>query len=323
MPYRLWQKVLKSEGADVICLQEDLVKTNLALTEWLSDIGEKYYLANQCLSHNVDGGDVGKILSNSIYVRDNVSVDHSKDESFSNVENISDYRASQRCATYAIVKGLVIANVHLTGGRFDDINAAILGRVKQTQLWKIVKHTSPDIILGDFNGDNAVNMQLNSYDPYLNDPDVFGRYWTAGHKFLVDQGYIRVPFDGPTTIFGTRSDHVYYKIGKIKSVKSQKIVMYTAYGDKSMKYSDHNGLFVTFEIDTDRQELCDSLMSYDCIIFESGFSHITLKENSLLYRYPASVPGDVARFFSGTKTASVYMKDKTIKPIKYRVTKKP
>ena len=304
-------KVIKSTDSDVICLQEDVVKDDLTLTEWLGNKSPKYNLVNQCLSHPVAAG-VGSFLSNSIYALDGLNVDHSMDEGFSKIENItSNSLADKRCAVFALIEGVLIANVHLTGGRYDDQNYSKLGEIKRDQLQKVLA-ADPDIILGDFNGDLILADQLDSYSAYSSltpsNQDEFRKYWIAGHKLLSDTGYVRVPFIEETSVFGVRSDHIYYKPDRVELVNKQMVPFIardTGKGvGKTMRYSDHDGLLVTFGIkNTDRP--CNSLISYDCVIFQDGFSEVSLKENSLIYR--SGVPlSNTARFFGGHGVASVY-----------------
>uniref|UniRef100_A0A6C0J9X0 Endonuclease/exonuclease/phosphatase domain-containing protein n=1 Tax=viral metagenome TaxID=1070528 RepID=A0A6C0J9X0_9ZZZZ len=320
-------RVIKSAKPDVICLQEDVIKTNLGLTEWLAFMPPKYNLVNQCLSHPVKSK-LGVILSNSIYAKAGLDIDHSFDESFSNIENItSNQEAVDRCAVYAKINGLLIANIHLTGGRNDDKKYKILGEIKIEQL-KTVLIASPDVIVGDFNGDVAIDSQLDSYQAFtsLNSANkvLFEKYWIAGHELLSSKGYIRAPFGEKTSEFGTRPDHIYYKpdIVEIIGMEIVPFIKVPSAPGKTLKYSDHNGLMVTLQIkDAIKDRPCNSIMSYDCAIFEDGFSEVLLKDNSIIYR--SGIPLDnAARFFAGNVTGSGYSYSRGTLPIKY-LTKTP
>jgi hypothetical protein len=56
-----------------------------------------------------------------------------------------------RSAVVCTVNGICIANVHLTGGRYDDLKAHLASDIKDQQLRYLVDACDPDVIVGDFN----------------------------------------------------------------------------------------------------------------------------------------------------------------------------
>jgi hypothetical protein len=129
------------------------------------------------------------------------------------------------------------------------------------------------------------------------DKKIFSLYWTAGHKLLAQYKYKRVELDGATSIYGTRVDHIYYNPSKLRLLKAEMI--------DCSDVTDHSGIFARFAI-TDDTDRCNSILSYDCIIYPDKFSEVILREGSVIYRSGKLPCTRDHMFFGGLVTASIY-----------------
>lgn len=294
---------IKSVNADIVFIQEDIIKTDAADYEWLNRGDEpRYQLMYQCESHRTYNK-IGDRLANSIYKKTSMhgEFDLSQRYSYNVMEDITAaHGIPKRCAALSKFNNILMASVHLTGGRFEDMQFATLGPIKSKQL-SILTALNVDLIAGDFNGDTNVGTQLDKYIVYSklspDDKKKFELYWTSGHDFLARYGYNRVNVDGVTSLFGTRSDHIYYKSSKLKLLNAKMINCFDV--------TDHNGIMAKFEI-IDRTDRCNSIMSYDCIIYPDKFSEVILKKGSIIYRSSDMPCSQDHMFFAGIKTASIY-----------------
>ena len=299
---RLAQRI-KSVNADIVFIQEDIIKTSTGDYEWLNRGPEpRYQLLYQCESHQTNSP-LGDRLANSIYKRTSMhnKFDIRQRYSYNSVDDItSDSNAAKRCAAISKFGNILMASVHLTGGRFDDEKYATLGLIKSQQLNNLVA-LGVDLIAGDFNGDTDIGDQLDKYNIYTNlspkEKKVFGLYWTAGHELLVKHKYQRVELDGVTSAYGTRVDHIYYNPSKLKLLDAQLI--------DCSDVTDHSGILARFAI-TDDTDRCNSIMSYDCIIYPDNYSEVILRKGSIIYRSGKLPCSQDHMFFGGLVTASVY-----------------
>lgn len=286
---KLSQKI-KSINADIVFIQEDIVKTSSNDYEWLNNGKEpRYQLLYQCVSHPIASG-LGNRLANSIYKKNSIKgeFDLSQRYSYNAVDDITvAEKAAKRCAALSKFRNILMASVHLSGGRFDDKEFKKLGELKEKQLSKLVE-LGVDIIAGDFNGDISIDKLTSK------GKDAFDKYWTAGHGMLKGKGYSRVDLDGSTS---ARVDHIYYKDSKLKLLDAKII--------DCLDVSDHNGLLAKFAI-TDHSESCNSIFSYDCIIYPDNFSEVILKQGSIIYRSSKGPCNEDHMFFGGIKTATMY-----------------
>lgn len=159
-----------------------------------------------------------------------------------------------RCAAVVNVQGVCIANVHLSGGRFDDAKAAYLLGLKTRQLETVLQR-SPDIVVGDFNGEPVVGRVANAYaktlDKLVSEAE-FKSFYTDGHALLRKQGYAPVlPGKGQseapvTSMFGTTPDWIYYNTASIKTAEVEDPLQMVDFLGAGL--SDHNALVATFEV---------------------------------------------------------------------------
>ena len=127
-----------------------------------------------------------------------------------------------RSAVVCTVNGICIANVHLTGGRYDDLKAHLAPDIKDQQLRYLVDACDPDVIVGDFNGQPELTSAVASYvDSFPEDPKLaFSAFFTGGHAYLRTCGYRhaaprsrRQPV--VTSVFGTCPDWIYCRSCKL------------------------------------------------------------------------------------------------------------
>jgi len=218
---------LSSLNCDLICLQEDSSDEK----DWIKGYSRIVY-------HH------SRYCTNSIWC---------KNSKLKYVKEVGNFKlpsvGPSRFCVFVNFKDIIIANTHLTGGRYDDVNFKTNTLIKDQQVYSIIKKTNPDIILGDFNGDVSVSQRtitaLSNYYFYNNlnskDKQTFIEFWSGGHSMLKNMNYKNV-FDDydeiPTTsIFNSNPDHIYYK--KNILVKDLEII-----DTIKNNYTDHNGIIV-------------------------------------------------------------------------------
>ena len=171
-------------------------------------------------------------------------------ETFASVECHTKRVCSINTFIHPTLKIVSIANVHLCGGRIDEIVHGQKGDVlkkaaKESMILPIV-NASPDIIVGDFNSNMSVfrNPERNLLDYLMG----FGFSETAAlqwnvipYELMTNKGYSYVPVDEPTTAHGTTPDAVWFKEGN-------RLVNYQVLDLLTTRDSDHNGILVDFEV---------------------------------------------------------------------------
>lgn len=232
---------LEKYNPDVICTQEEFGK------DCCKDIGEyKYY---------------GTRAINGVYGRDN---------SLQTLKCISTDPIKLKGATnrYAIIfsyKNLVIANIHLEGGRYVD--EVLLDRFdelmthKMDLLHKVISDESgSDIIVGDFN--SVYNTDNTILDKYLDgqysyfekkrksklsnlEKDNIKKWNLSPILYLLQHGYeYSVPKNENTAATSERGktivDFIFYKKEKIKANRCEIIDVMTK------NISDHNPIIASF-----------------------------------------------------------------------------
>ena len=168
---------------------------------------------------------------------------------------------------------ITILNVHLCGGRNDDKSFFRNFRndddyIKSRSLNIANFNIEPkiDIICGDFNGDMDQKHYAVKTNDYITD---IAKVYNCGDKYYE---WINLPFTEikknnnktnpnskiKTTIFGTIVDYIFYDPSTIKEVNYEPVYLInpkrTAYGNINQilgeSLSDHNGLLMSFKIDT-------------------------------------------------------------------------
>ncbi len=208
---------------DIVCTQEDLKFSD----EWLKGYSRiAFCSAESTLDNN---------LCNAIYVKPNITIIDSQSYKFT-YNNIVD-----RCFVYVVFSKnditYSLVNLHLPGGRFDDKLFTTNIECKNNFINGIFNTVGyPDIILGDFNGENKFNERLESYLPYKIGKEIFLYFWSGGHSILEKNGYKAVPFNKPTSVYGVKSDWIY--------TKNIKIINYSVLDEYITKnLTDHAGIY--------------------------------------------------------------------------------
>lgn len=217
--------------ADVICVQEEISQRHMTLNN--------YEFIGSC-----NGGNLG----NSIYVNKN---------SLGTISEFKDIDITQecvvrRCGFFINIKGVTIVNVHLCGGRYDDVSYQQLQRVRYNQISKIIDSLGfvPDLIVGDFNGESTIESARNTLKnyPFVNnlkdsEKEKFFNYYSSHILALEKYGYkpaYTVQEIGPTSKFGGNPDWMYYLNTKLSPISADMIPL--------LEYTDHNGVVVNFNV---------------------------------------------------------------------------
>ncbi|CAF0731578.1 unnamed protein product [Rotaria sordida] len=229
---------------DVVCLQENIQYYDWTMAKFAPlNLSSYYMLAAECEADKHPYSH----LSNTIYVHQK----HSKYVQTLHSINLMIFNETQRCAAVIQLYNTKISNVHLCGGRYDDQKYEYLQEHKHLQLERLIKTYNPDIIMGDFNGedsDEAAMKQLDQYSFYkmLNETNkaLFVHYYMSGARYLRDQTtYVPAYKEssiGVTSAFGGTPDWIYVKnltrlTGKIYN-----------YDTITTNLSDHNAVIVEY-----------------------------------------------------------------------------
>ena len=217
-------------NADVVCIQEDLYSNNKKLNGYTKIVkckAEKY------------GND---FLSNSIFVKN----EFANKISYNKLCDIT-YKNSVRCSSLINIFGVTIANVHLTGGRYDDKKYEKYEKARMRQLEKLVTKYNPDVIVGDFNSESVkeeLKKSLRNYDLYNNLDEKhkkqYIKYSLSGHNYLLNKRYTKAYKEKrvrPTSIYGGVPDWFYYK-NEVLNIVNVSLLSF-------MDVTDHNGILVT------------------------------------------------------------------------------
>ena len=215
---------------DIVCLQEN-TPNGLKRLKGYKTVG----------SCNAQKG-----LTNSILVK-SILTSKVSDVKYIDITFNAD---TERCVVIMEIDGIKIANIHLTGGRDDDIEYEYLLTIKKDQLNELITVSNPDIIIGDFNAeDTSVNAKksLSKY-PFYNDlslkeKKVFLKYYLSGHNYLKKTKYKKaytLNHVGKTSVYGGTPDWMYYLKDKINILSVENIY--------SLDVTDHNGVFVNIKI---------------------------------------------------------------------------
>lgn len=139
---------------------------------------------------------------------------------------------------------LRVASVHLCGGRYDEEVHAWesfekMKLAKLDMLSSIIK-LGPDIVLGDFNSDY---FRLPNTIKFLKKSGFSkerAQSWTTlPFTALKKNGYIRVPFETATSVYGGQPDQIFH-------VPELRLESSTTVDFLSSDSSDHNGLLAQF-----------------------------------------------------------------------------
>lgn len=231
--------IINFSGADIICLQEDLENNQESIKGLYN-----YILVSSCHAEQI----YDTYLVNRIFVHKSII---NLVEEIKNLD-ISNNCKVPRCAVYIKVNNMSLVNLHLCGGRFDDVYYRDLHNTRYDQIQSIFKHLGfiPDLIVGDFNIEATIDeakKTLQSYPFYTKlspyEKQRYIQYATSHHALLNHHGYQSAYTQhdiGPTSKFGGTPDLAYYQPNRLMPISFNKIYL--------LEYTDHNGVIITFEI---------------------------------------------------------------------------
>jgi len=231
------------EDLDVICLQEDSHDEGISYLEGYTKIA-------RCKAER-PAGSYTDYYSNTIWVSNQLVYEESGSLTFASE------CSSNRCVSTVIVNGLKIANTHLCGGRYADINFRDYVNVKNHEIEQIVELYHPDIIVGDFNSARnpvIASKNLGKYPLYrdLSEGDqlTFFNYYRSVHDTLDQLGYIPA-YDEKivprTTVYGGTVDWIYY-LGHNQVAMVSDVITLPLISIPTKALTDHNGVYVRFRL---------------------------------------------------------------------------
>jgi endonuclease/exonuclease/phosphatase family metal-dependent hydrolase len=283
--------LITATGVDVICLQENIQfrkEGESGITFEKIMIEKGYTIVSQCGAQNMgqemqtvgikltDLGDPVKnwwgVLSNSIYVKNTLVEETTFHLDFKlytpENENPNKPDIVDRCASIATIKGVVIANVHLTGGGYEDKNYFKAINTKKKQVEQVLNTFSPDIILGDFNSEFDSDLASAFIDERFDEGDLarlksqrggtnaitrYKKYYSSWTELFKDEGgydYYSPAYTereiGPTSDKGGNPDWIIYNTLTLR--KSARSTLFKGLGDDGQALlSDHNGIIAYFK----------------------------------------------------------------------------
>jgi len=215
-----FSRIIHTYKPDLILLQEDMV-------------GRSYYPVGY---QKICGIKSDEGLMNSILVKETLlgEVTYANSIPLATVPDIVG-----RTASTIVFRGLHICNLHLSGGRIDDKLYENITHLRDRQVSPFIKY---DIVAGDFNG--HPNKFPNSHPVYKSaqNKQLFKKYFSSGHKPLIENGMTRLTPTLPTDVFGGNPDHIYYNPKRVKPTTMHVI------NTIPLQLSDHNGIFVIFTL---------------------------------------------------------------------------
>lgn len=229
------ERILK-EMPDVVCLQEDVYPRPYSL-----GLESAYTEVVHCLAEAFVP-DPSR-LANTILVRKSraLVVTGSGTLALDNGGGVD------RCVAYAVVNDVKIANTHLQGGRFEDVEYASLQTVKSREVVQIIRELKPDVIVGDFNGGKPETAErtLRDHPVYrslsVEAKEQFVTYYAGVHTTLRTLGYASAYEEEDvktTSIFGGVPDWIYVN-PKVVVVQGGPTVLSDVLRDQ---LSDHAGV---------------------------------------------------------------------------------
>lgn len=264
-------RFIAAQNADIVCLQEDIADVDIEL--------ERYITVAACRGEPVPASWVRRARTGSLESDDNDDDDADDDDDDDDDDSflantiivktelqkiaigdnvgIGEACTTERCAAVLHLRGLVIANVHLCGGRSDDKDFRSLANEKANEIAKVVERFAPHLIVGDFNGErNRIEAEttLRDYPAYRDlsvvEREQFMTYYLSAHRWLTAHGYEPAFTEAavrPTSAFGGVPDWVYVRRDSGIVVQSVRRI------DAIPELSDHNALLVNFAVATPQQ----------------------------------------------------------------------
>lgn len=237
-------------GADVVCLQEDIIDTyplpslyyRRVATSVSSDL--RATRKQRQKRHSLEDS-----IYNTIYVRTNRLSDVSGAGMC-----LSDLQApfpiERRSCAAVDFSGVRIANVHLSGGAYEDATYAMtMPNIKAHEIEKVLRVVQPCMVVGDLNGERDpkfATKQLVAYRPYAaaKDQQRYLHYHCAAHAPLEKAGLTASCTENaicPTSVHGGVPDWIYYDKQHITQVgQAQRI--------NTLHITDHCAIIAHFRV---------------------------------------------------------------------------
>lgn len=225
--------VIAGAGADIVAVQEDISTRRFALSGAHAE-------AAHCDAQEYHRG--GRLRNVILVAQQHVAADARR-------VNVTAGCPVRRCAAVIRCAGLVVANVHLCGGRFDDPSFRSLVHAKSKALERLLDAADPDVVVGDFNAERSeqrVTANLSGYDLYRQlkgtQREEFVRYYRACHDVMDARGYAPAFDDAmlQTNAFGGLSDWVYVRTHLLPRVRRVEVI-------PALHCSDHNAVLVELQ----------------------------------------------------------------------------
>ena len=245
--------LLEASGADIVALQEDLQARPAEV------LPPTYTVVAQCRAERIATG----FLYNTILVHDRARhwveplapVDLPGNPAMVRKEQGPGRSCpNERCAAGVRIDGaVVLANVHLCGGRFVDphYGRAGLPDVRARSLQLLVREMKPDLIVGDFNSERteaAARRTLARHPVFrgltAKARDAFLRYYLSGHEWLQSYGGYTPLYDeglGSTSRYGGVPDWMYVRNSCLLAVRQAQVL-------DARDCSDHNAVLVDVDL---------------------------------------------------------------------------
>ena len=148
---------------------------------------------------------------------------------------------------------IVLANVHLCGGRFIDPHYGKTGLmdVRARSLQSLIRVVDPDLIVGDFNSERteaAARRTLTKHPVFrgltAKARDAFLRYYLSGHEWLQTHGGYTPLFDegvGSTSRYGGVPDWMYARTSRLLEVRRAQVL-------DARDCNDHDAVLVDVDL---------------------------------------------------------------------------
>ena len=239
--FTILDKLINQYNPDVLLLQEDI------LPDKIDAYPNGWQRIAVCESHISTVK--SKPFCNSILVRPenaHLVTNHHKDMLDSGI-------FPERCFATIEYKGLTITTLHLSGGRYEDDNYAYANKhdLRNKQSRQLI---GADIIAGDFNSNPNPDFFPKHHPTYTRlhsdiERQAFRDYFISGHQPLLDAGYVPVPIDIATDIYGGNPDACYYNPKKLTLTEMHIIPCLEEKNARGqILITDHNGIYCQFLI---------------------------------------------------------------------------
>lgn len=250
----LIKETLNKHNIDILCVQEDILLNPEYFDRTGNNVSpleiylDNYIRVTSCIAEQINNE---LFLHNSIYLKkNNISILDSKNY---NVQPSikGNYLSIPRCVSIVEIninkKPIKIANIHLSGGKFEDQKYYLNLNNKDIQMSSIIDNYHPDIVTGDFNGSIDMDFFPYNYDFFkslkTNEEKInFIRFFQGGHLPLIFNNYISDSSKNFTTPYNNKVDYIYYKKPNITILNEVTIDFITNH------VSDHNMVCVNLKI---------------------------------------------------------------------------